>query len=239
VVVHDAESVIDLIGPDGGAEAVASFMANRPDPGCYHSVLDSDSIVRMGRYEWTMFHCVGANSYSLGLSFACRTEDFRTMDPERRAKFIHNGAVEAVHMAAWVKATVGITVPAEPITKAEAEAGRPGFVPHGVMDPGRRTDPGLWFPWHEFLAEFEALQRGGSPVQPISGTEWSIHDLGQVMVELRELYFVYRPLDYNAAAELQKWAREDLVPRLKNPDPAKRDPRPAIEYVDYLLAAGH
>jgi hypothetical protein len=233
IVVHDAESVIDLIGTDGGAEAVAQFMANRLDPGCYHSIVDSDSIVRMGRYAWTMFHCIGANSYTLGLSFACRTGDFQSMPKDRLAGFITNGAIEAASMANWVKLTTGIRVPSIRITRAEAEAGHPGYVPHADMDPTRRSDPGQWFPWDRFLGETEARLTGGLPMLPTNGTQWGPDDFGWVMAEIEWRYRVYRPVGYDFRAELQVWGKTILGTLDQH-----EDPRATIAYIDFILKGG-
>lgn len=161
IVVHTAENVTDTVLPDGGAESVARFISNRVDAaGSYHSVVDSDSIVRVGRYEWEMFHeGTGGNRWSLGLSFACRAEQWGRLPAGWTSPAIRNGAREAASMAAWVRAVTGIVVPAQRITPAEYKSGRPGFVGHGELDPGRRVDPGTGFPWTEFL-EFFGVERG-------------------------------------------------------------------------------
>jgi hypothetical protein len=233
IVVHDAENPIDLAGEDTGAEGVARFMSERSDPGAYHSIVDSDSIVRVGRYEWTMFHCIGANSYTLGLSFACRTADFQSMPPERLAGFITNGAIEAASMANWVKLTTGIRVPSIRITKAEADAGRAGYVPHALMDPTRRSDPGQWFPWDRFLGETEARLTGGLPMVPTNGTQWGQDDLGWVMNEVEWRYRVYRPVGDDFRAELQVWGKT-----ISGTLDQHEDPRATIAYIDYVLKAG-
>lgn len=156
IVCHTAECLADIIGLDTGAESVAAFIARRSDAGSYHSVVDSDSIVRVGRYEWEMFHeGTGGNRFSLGLSWACEAAAWGTL-PERWFNgAINNGALEASNMARWVYETRKIVVPPKRITPAEYYNGAAGFIGHGELDPKRRTDPGTGFPWDEFLRLYE------------------------------------------------------------------------------------
>ncbi len=171
IVVHTAENSTDTTLPDGGAEAVARFISTRTDAaGSYHSVVDSDSVVDVGRYEWEMFHeGTGGNRWSLGLSFACRASQWSTLPDRWVTDAIRNGGLEAATMAAWVEETVGVTVPARRISPAEYRAGAPGFISHGELDPGRRSDPGADFPWSMFLDRFAQYAGGEPPVD-----EWCV-----------------------------------------------------------------
>lgn len=166
VVVHTAENTTDTTLPDGGAEAVARFISTRTDAaGSYHSVVDSDSIVDVGRYEWEMFHeGTGGNRWSLGLAFACRASQWSTLPDRWVTDAIRNGGLEAATMAAWVKSTVGVTVPARRISAAQYRAGQPGFISHAELDPGRRSDPGADFPWTMFLDRFVQYAGGDPPM---------------------------------------------------------------------------
>lgn len=151
IVVHTAESVPDFNPPDDGAENVARFIATRADPGSYHSLADSDGIVRLCEYAWLAYGCRVGNAWSLHLSAACRTTDFGA-----NAMWVHNViwnlAAEAKAMAAWCKALYGIGIPARRITHQEFLDGRPGFIAHSDADPGWHSDPGPSFPWGQFLS---------------------------------------------------------------------------------------
>ncbi len=155
IVIHTAENATDVNPPDTGAEAVARYISTRTNYGSYHSIVDSDTTVHVGEYGWEMFHeGTGGNRWSLGLSFACQASQWLRLPEAWVDSALTNGAIEAARMAAWVQATVGVTVPARRITAAQYRAGEAGFISHAELDPGRRSDPGTDFPWNRFLAEF-------------------------------------------------------------------------------------
>ncbi len=240
IVVHDAENVIDLQGEDTGAEGVASFIRNRTDFGSYHTVFDSDSIVKMGRYEWTMFHCVGANSWTTSLSFACRTGDFQSMPADRLERFLRNGAVEAVDQIEWY-AGKGIQVPRRRLTAAEARAGRPGFIDHARMDPGRRSDPGQYFPWARFFQyiDEEMARRAGGDDE--MAKTWSLNDLGTTMESVGDLFEAdaarrdpaMHPVEVIDVVRRGRlgWYPEVIAALKKGTDPVR-----ILEFVEWALA---
>jgi len=155
IVVHTAESVLDKIGPDTGAEAVARFIQGRATPGSYHVLVDSDSIIELIDFEDEAYgDGTGSNLYAMHLSAACRTTDWTQMAPAQRAGFIDNMAAAAQEYAGWIEARYGVIIPAHRVTRAQSAAGLAGFISHGERDPGRRSDPGADFPWADFLAAF-------------------------------------------------------------------------------------
>lgn len=168
IVLHDAENATDLELPDAGAEDVARFISTRSDAGSYHTVVDSDSIVRLIPYDWEAFHeGTGGNRWSLGLSLAYGSK--RPPTATWWAGALRNAAIEARAMADYVKATTGITVPARRITAEQYRAGLPGFVSHAELDPRRRSDP-VGFPWDVFLPLFANTTTTEVPTMPTSPT---------------------------------------------------------------------
>ena len=158
VGVHTAENTPDYVAFDGGAEAVARFIQSRTDPGSYHTLADSDSILRMVDYDDEAFHDgTGTNRHSFGLSVATRADVWPLAPKRWRDGAVEQAAQGAADYARWIKAEHGIVIPAERITADEARNRRPGFVSHAQLDPTRRTDPGKDFPWSTFLARFKAL----------------------------------------------------------------------------------
>lgn len=155
IVLHDAENATDQTGPDTGAEAVARFIATRTTPGSYHTVVDSDSIVRLVPYDWEAFHeGTGGNRWSLGLSFAYGSQSMPSAAWWPGA--LRNGAIEARAMSDYVKATVGFSIPARRITADQYRVGYAGFISHAELDPRRRKDP-VGFPWDPFLRLYAAV----------------------------------------------------------------------------------
>lgn len=157
IVVHTAESVMDTVGPDTGAENVAAFIANRSDYGSYHTLVDSDSVVRLVPYDAEAYgDGTGSNPFAIHISFALAAADWPQMTPERRAAFLANGIKAAAHAARWLANEHGVDVPAIQITREASERRMAGFISHGARDPGRRSDPGAGFPWKAFLDGFHA-----------------------------------------------------------------------------------
>lgn len=166
IVVHTAESILDKIGTDSGAENVARFIQRRSTPGSYHRVGDRDSIVKLIPFSYEAWQDgTGSNAWAIGISLAMQAHTWPDLTMQHRNQLIDTMARMAVEAAAWLETEHGITVPAVRITKAESDAGKPGFIAHGDRDPARRTDPGRHFPWTQFLNRFTEL-RGEQPMEP-------------------------------------------------------------------------
>lgn len=158
IVVHTAESALDQIGVDTGAEDVADFIRRRSDPGSYHRLADSDTRVDLIRFSQAAYgDGTGSNEFAIHISFACKAAGWAGMSPARRRAFIKQGALAVKEAMDWLKAEYGIVVPLRRISRADSEARKPGFISHGERDPGRRSDPGADFPWEMLFDEVEAL----------------------------------------------------------------------------------
>ena len=155
-VLHTAESVMDTVGPDTGAESVAEFIRTRSTPGSYHDLCDSDSVINLVPYEFGAWQDgTGSNGCALSISFACRTTDWRVMSAEKRRGFLMNGARAFARQQAWLRANGYPVTPLRIISKWESDQGRPGLIYHAHRDPDRRSDPGViapnLFPLTEFI----------------------------------------------------------------------------------------
>lgn len=170
IVVHTAESILDTVGPDTGAEAVADFIRRRSDPGSYHRLADSDTRVDLIRFAMAAYgDGTGSNEFAIHISFALKAADWGRLSPEKRRAFIKQGALAAKEAMDWLKAEYGIVVPLRQISRADSEERKPGFISHGARDPDRRSDPGAGFPWEMFFDEIEALM--GPPVKEVKRSE--------------------------------------------------------------------
>jgi hypothetical protein len=157
-VLHTAESVMDTVGPDTGAEAVAEFIRTRSTPGSYHDLCDSDSAINLVDYRHGAYHDgTGSNNWALSISFVCRTVDWDRMSPERRHGFLRSGARAFARQQAYRRRIGAPLTLLRRINKAQSDRGESGFVYHGDRDPGRRSDPGVSppndFPIDEFIHE--------------------------------------------------------------------------------------
>jgi hypothetical protein len=199
IAVHTAENAPDFVAFDGGAEAVARFIQHRTDPGSYHDLVDSDSIVDVVPYGYEAFHDgTGTNRHSLGLSIATRADVWPLAPQAWRAGAVENAARAAARMARYVHKRTGRVVPARRITAAQARARTPGFISHAELDPTRRTDPGAAFPWAQFLDRYADLTADlrGETDMPITTAEVA------AIAEAVEARLLRRSEDNDTLAEL-------------------------------------
>ncbi len=158
IVVHTAETTPDFTPPDNAAENVAKFIQARTDPGSYHRLVDSDSIINLVEFRDEAFHDgTGSNRWSIGLSFATFAASWSTAPDWWVERALEMGAAAAAEANDWLVANGYPGCPARRISRAESEAGLPGFISHGERDPGRRSDPGPDFPWTRFLTLYDNL----------------------------------------------------------------------------------
>lgn len=161
VVVHTAESHPDEVGPDTGAENVAAFIAERTNPGSYHDLADSDSIVQLVRYSDEAFgDATGSNRYAYHVSAATQAAKWASLGQRWAERCVVNMAAATARYARWVRAYHGVAIPARRVSRAQSEAREPGFISHAERDPDRRTDPGRGFDWPLFLDTYEQIMEG-------------------------------------------------------------------------------
>ena len=166
VVVHTAENGPDWNGPDGGAEGVAKFIQNRSDPGSYHDLADSDSIINLVPYDKQAYQDgTGTNPHAYAVSGATQAHRWNEAPRKWRRATVRNMALAASRYAKWIKKHHGITIPARRITRAQSDNRVPGFISHAERDPSRRSDPGAAFPWELFLDFYKEFM-GEKPEEP-------------------------------------------------------------------------
>ena len=144
ITVHTAENTPDLVGTDGGAEAVARFFASTSRRVSVHKVIDSDSIIDLLPDTHRAIHSRSAWKDSLSFEISYRAA-WCGRNPAYEARLLTKAAEICRN---WVSQH-GITV--RRIDLAEYQAGESGFIAHADLDPTRRTDPGVRFPWNTFL----------------------------------------------------------------------------------------
>lgn len=140
IVIHTAEN-----NPgSNSAVAIGQYFSRTSRQASYHTVVDSSQALRLLPWGYTAFHVRGANSWTLGLSFATRAALWGR-HPAWDAQAIEHGAKEAAAMAKKYN------IPVRLISAEDARRGVRGFTTHAAMDPGRRSDPGAGFPMQRFL----------------------------------------------------------------------------------------
>lgn len=203
IVLHTAESSPDWVDHDTGAEGVARFIQGRSDFGCYHEIVDSDSIVLMVPFHLQTYgDGTGSNPFAVHVSAATQAAKWAAAPADWRRETVRNMAEAAARAARWLKEEHGITVPAKRITKAQSDAGLPGFISHGDRDPERRSDPGAGFPWDQFLEDFTDAMKPDAPTPSITAALSSTGE--ERRAALRRVMRRGAP---DAQSAAQKWLR--------------------------------
>lgn len=157
VVIHTAETR-NLLGrgqpaPNGDdtAERVARYGATTKRRVSWHVTTDADSVVWCLPPDFRAWHAGKANDVGLGIEIACRADVW----PTAPTSWVANVLETTADAAAIYCRRYGIAPVRIPASVALAGL-RTGFVGHGDLDPKRRSDPGVAFPWPDFLARVAA-----------------------------------------------------------------------------------
>ncbi len=215
-VVHTAENTPDWVDHDTGAEGVARFIQGRSTPGCYHWLVDSDSIIHMVPLALACYgDATGSNEFAVHISAATQAAKWNQAPKEWREETVRNMAAAAARTARWAKRKHGIIIPAKRITKAESDAGKPGFIAHAQRDPARRTDPGADFPWDMFFSEYRDILDPAKPTPRIN----AVFEADTEAERRQALRRVMRHSSEEAAAAAELWLngfrQEDAAIKMK------------------------
>lgn len=171
IVLHVTAGLQDLgmSGADQSAEGTNRYGATTSTKASWHSCVDSDSIETALPDEYTAFHCVNYNGQSLGLEISNTDAQWDNKPFEWIEETLRNAAKVCL---AWEKK---FDIPRVLRSKAEVDAGLSGYSYHMFLDPKRRRDPGVTYPWDRFVAILDELD-GPTPV-PTSPDETDGEDL--------------------------------------------------------------
>jgi hypothetical protein len=159
MVIHTAENLPDYVPPDTGAEGVAHYGATTSRHVSWHATVDSDSVIPMLPDNYTAWQVEGYNSSTWGCEISGKAQMWQDSDPVWVDRVLVN------LRAACFPIADKYGIPRKKITRAEFDAGARGFLSHASLDPTRRTDPGVNFPWARFLQEGDnmaILKKGDS-----------------------------------------------------------------------------
>lgn len=148
VGIHTAEGAMDDVGPDTGAENVASFISTRTGAGSYSCIGDSDSTVVMIPDNLAAYHVAAADKWGTNLrhgtwsySFATRADQWGR-NPTWDARAIRLGGRQVGDYLLRLQLRDGVD-PSRSLRWLDHDqtlARQPGLWLHGVAQPGDRSD---------------------------------------------------------------------------------------------------
>lgn len=158
IVMHITAGLQDLDRTDDdSAEATARYCATTDRQVSWHSGSDADSFIRLLPASYTAFHARGYNSFTYGHEISKKHTTWTGMDPLWVTATL-NQAAACIRPVAAAHA-----IPPVLRSRREVDAGKAGFTSHARLDPDRRSDPGIDFPWERFLG---LLSVPGTPTPP-------------------------------------------------------------------------
>lgn len=144
-VIHTAENTPTFQGNRNATFNLVRYAQQTTRAVSWHDTSGDDESVTMLPLSYTGFHVRGYNSRSVGDEQVTRANLWGVAPSDWTERILSNLVAST---AFWV---AEYDLPIRRITKAQADAGLKGFVAHGDLDPGRRTDPGRGFPWATYL----------------------------------------------------------------------------------------
>ena len=162
IMLHIVTGVKDYDGLDGSAEAMARTWTVQTTSSSWHDLIDADSRVKCLPPTWKAWHSkYGLWRTSIGIEIATDLTDWT----KKPAAWVDGCLTQLARCCARYVVDYDL-----PITLnrnradviARSDAGRKfGFTYHAVVDPDRRTDPGMvagrdTFPWAAFETKLRA-----------------------------------------------------------------------------------
>jgi hypothetical protein len=165
------------------ARAGADYFLVRDNPASYHYLADAlGNRLHLAPWSGEAWHDTSSNNWSVGISMMTRAADWPKLTPEQRDNLVNGAAMGAHLYSRWLVSQGKAPIPARRINRAAAMRREAGFVTHGDMDPGRRSDPGEHFPWEQFLNEFRRLEAGKDPAPAEPAPPTSTEDDMNILV---------------------------------------------------------
>ena len=127
------------------AQTVASYYSHNNRPESSHVVVDESNIIELLPDDYTAFHLKDYDSTTLSLTIAYWAH-----------KWGENLQLEDLllnNAAKWCrKKILEHDIPIKKITRDNWKRSQKGFIGPSDLEPNKRTDPGIEFPWDKFFS---------------------------------------------------------------------------------------
>jgi hypothetical protein len=158
IVIHTAECG----EVDNAAENLAAWAAGEQAPkASWHYAIDSNSTTQSVREKDIAWHAPGANGKGIGIEHAGRAKQQAKDwdDVYSRLVLERSAALVADLCKRW-------KIPAEQLSPTHLRAGLPGICGHHdvsvAFGKSTHTDPGVHFPWDEYIEDVRLHLRNGA-----------------------------------------------------------------------------
>src|SRR5690606_12089743 len=136
----------------------------------------ADSIIPMLPPEFTAWHVRGFNRCGIGLEVGAMATTWDKAPDEWLDGVLANTAQRVYeHMVRFDIPPALLFTPGKRYATGLDPAGD-GLISHHALDPTRRTDPGVTFPWNDLLERLEALMAAPKEKMP----DWARKSVDQL-----------------------------------------------------------
>lgn len=177
IVLHVTAGLQDLgmVGNDPSAEGTIKFGQNTTGDASWHAIADTDTAKTCLPSTYTAWQVKGYNSPTVGIEIS----NLDAKWDNKPAKWVEATLRNAAQLAAMYvkKYDLPLTLSKKAAVDTALSAGKKfGFSYHMWLNPATRSDPGVTFPWSQFIGYVKEYLTGTGEID-MAGLEEVPHDV--------------------------------------------------------------